>query len=338
MNTDISKKRIIAYKCQFFPKFKSYRENRSLYRWLVVLWGWAGFHNIYYMQYKLGLTKFFLSLFFILTGGIPFLFILWIWGFFEILFIKHEKLNACTGKNGESLLHEVIRNRADLPGEVVLEMVNVLIKKKLDVNLRQNDGFTALHYLAQNRGLLDSDCCIKILKRLMDSGSDILSRTNSKEGVLQMLLRNECDRCSVSVENLVKIFLEGYKNYPSCDRNAAKLFYHLPLKQDASPLWILLHNDGHLSSQSRVNILEMLIKNGVNVNELDNEQTSPLQFLCQGRADLTNEACIRMKNVLISAGADVKPIILHLVARSSAKKGGDQSSKMRNNRKPVDVA
>ena len=326
MNTDISKKRIIAYKCQFFPKFKSYRKNRSLYRWLVVLWGWAGFHNIYYMQYKLGFTKFFLSLFFILTGGIPFLFILWIWGFFEILFIKHEKLNACTGKNGESLLHEVIRNRADLPGEVVLEMVNVLIKKKLDVNLRQN------------RGLLDSDCSIKILKRLMDSGSDIQSRTNSKEGVLQMILKNECDRCSVSVENLVKIFLEEYKNSPSYDRNAAKLFYHLPLKQDDSPLWILLHNDGHLSSQSRVNILEMFIKNGVNVNELDNEQTSPLQFLCQGRADLTNEACIRMKNVLISAGADVKPIILHLVARSSAKKGGDQSSKMRDNRKPVDVA
>ncbi len=334
MNTDISKKRIIAYKCQFFPKFKSYRKNRSLYRWLVVLWGWAGFHNIYYMQYKLGFTKFFLSLFFILTGGIPFLFILWIWGFFEILFIKHEKLNACTGKNGESLLHEVIRNRADLPGEVVLEMVNVLIKKKLDVNLRQNDGFTALHYLVQNRGLLDSDCCIKILKRLMDSGSDILSKTNSKEGVLQMLLRNECDRCSASVENLVKIFLEGYKNCSSRGRNAAELFYHLPLKQDDSPLWILLHNDGRLSSQSRVNILEMLIENGVDVNELDNEQTSPLLFLCQGRADLTNEACTRMKSVLISAGADVKPII----ARISAKKRGERSSKMKGDRKSVDVA
>lgn len=142
-----------------------------------------------------------------------------------------------------------------------------------------------------------------------------------------MILKNECDRCSANVENLVKIFLEEYRNSPSYDRNAAKLFYHLPSKQDDSPLWILLHNDGHLSSQSRVNILEMLIKNGVDVNELNNEQTSPLQFLCQGRANLTNEACTRMKNVLILAGADVERrdkqgnSTPHLAVRSSAKNG-----------------
>lgn len=331
MKTDISEKRIIAYKCQFFPEFRSYRKNRSRYRWLAVLWGWAGLHNIYYMQPKLGFTKFFLALVLLLTGGAPLLLVLWIWGILEVPFIKHEKLGANTGKNGENLLHEVIRNRANLPSGVVLKMVNILINEKIDVNLRQDDGFTALHYLVQNRGLLDNGCSVKILKRLIDSGSDILSRTNSKEGVLQMILKNECDRCSTNVENLVKIFFEEYKNCPSCDRKAAKLFYHLPLKQDDSPLWILLHNDGHLSSQSRVNILEMLVRNGVDVNELDNEQTSPLQFLCQGRADLTNEACTRMKNVLISAGADVKgrdkqgnppP---HLAVCSSAK-NGDRSS------------
>ena len=318
MKTDISEKRIIAYKCQFFPEFRSYRKNRSRYRWLAVLWGWAGLHNIYYMQPKLGLTKFFLALVLLLTGGAPLLLVLWIWGILEIPFIKHEKLSASTGKNGESLLHEVIRNRADLPSEVVLEMVNILLKEKLDVNLRQNDGFTALYYLVQNRGLLDSNCSIEILKKLMDSGSDIQSRTNSKEGVLQMILKNECDRCSANVENLVKVFLEKYRNSPS---------YDIPTKQDDSPLWILLHNDGHLSSQSRVNILEMLIKNGVDVNELNNEQTSPLQFLCQGRANLTNEACTRMKNVLILAGADVERrdkqgnSTPHLAVRSSAKNG-----------------
>lgn len=352
MNKDISKKRIIAYKCQFFPKFKSYRKNRSLYRWLAVLWGWAGFHNIYYMQYKLGFTKFFLALILLLTGGVPLLFILWIWGFFEILFIKHEKLNACTGKNGESLLHEVIRNRADLPGEVVLEMVNVLIKKNIDVNLRQNDGFTALHYLVQNRGSLEDGYSIKIMKCLMNSGSDILSRSNAKEGALQMILKNEGERSSVGVEKLVETLLDGYKKLPPQDKKAKDLFYHLPLKQGDSPLWILLHNDGCLNSLVRVHILDMLVENGVDVDELDNEQTSPLQFLCQGRAGLTNEACIKMKNIFISAGADVKRrdkrgnSILHLAALNNQIKlcsallanGGDRFSKDANNKKPGDVA
>ena len=184
---------------------------------------------------------------------------------------------------------------AALCGE--LEMVQVLLKYKADVHVRDSDGKTPLHFASQGfnyGGPNKALSLLDIVRLLLEYCADVNAQRNDHSTPLHLVA--QCGTALGAVSG-IRVLLEH-----GADVNARK-------NDDSTPL--------HLATQNgTVQGMRVLLEHGADVNARKNDDTTPLHIA------ITRFGTAEYMRVLLERGADVNArkndgaTLLHVAAQN----------------------
>ncbi|KAJ6231897.1 ankyrin repeat-containing protein [Anaeramoeba flamelloides] len=156
-----------------------------------------------------------------------------------------------------------------------LEYFQLLIDYKVDVKAQDLDGWGLLHYL------VDNEINLQFLKFFLDKGLPLNQKNAKDETPLHIL----CQNYSSTVEHFKYFFEYG---------------------ADAKLKNINNQTTLHLVCQSTQDLetIQLLVKMGCAIDDLDNFQYTPLSYLCEHNPMYNLETC----KYLIGEGADVNKV------------------------------
>jgi ankyrin repeat protein len=153
------------------------------------------------------------------------------------------------------------------------EMLEYLISQNSNVNVKDKQDNTALHFLCKNE-----KCSLEMLKYLISQNSNVNAKDKQDNTALHFLCKNE--NCS---PEMLDYLISQNSNVNAKD------------KQDNTALHFLCKNE-----KCSLEMLEYLISQNSNVNAKDKQDNTALHFLCK------NENCSpEMLEYLISQNSNV---------------------------------
>jgi len=164
--------------------------------------------------------------------------------------------------SGKTILHllcgKSIRNKN------VIEITKLLKKRKVNLDVVDEDGHTALHLVCKN--YRRDDMLIDIIKELIND-TDLDKKT--EDGSTALLYLCEYCKSDDGLINIIKLFLDsGRVELNAIDFNKKTILHHLCEKYQNSSL---------------VNIVQLLIEKGIDINAKDSYKETAVQHLVQSR-------------------------------------------------------
>ncbi|KAJ8675206.1 hypothetical protein QAD02_010992 [Eretmocerus hayati] len=189
-----------------------------------------------------------------------------------IKFFIEKKINVnASDALGDTPLHYAIRNSLNACHSITL--VSMLLKSGARINASNKLGETALHVAVDLGNLTMSEF-------LVSAGANIDSKTRQLKSALQISV----EKCNIPI---TKLLLEK-KVQPVRNINNQESLLHIALKSTKP-------------GKARMDLVEILLKGGVNVNAFDASLSSPLHL----SLEMCDEQC---SNLLINHGACVNSL------------------------------
>ncbi len=97
-----------------------------------------------------------------------------------------NNINAPVNKTGESLLHIAVSTHYKMTDDNLKKIIQLLVQKKIDVNIKDNNGYTALaHYIAQSRNPHQAKTKL-ILDQFIQYKADVNAVTHDGQSLLHL--------------------------------------------------------------------------------------------------------------------------------------------------------
>ena len=235
--------------------------------------------------------------------------ITWIKFFIDLGAKLDNLLPTAVSSNNKDVVELLLENGAVMEKNLILhhvtskEMAEFLISLGADVNSKDNDGDTPLHWSASS-----SNKPLDLIKFLIDSGADVNAKDNGGWSPLYYAVRTH----NIAI---AKLLIEAGADLEAKDNNGntpimelnpeltnAKKILKLLIAHGADVIvkgkddYTLLHWVAKFSSA--VSFIELLIKHGADVNAKDSQGNTPLHISAYNTLYSTSRA-------FIDSGADV---------------------------------
>mmetsp|Transcript_4992 Transcript_4992/g.6645 ORF Transcript_4992/g.6645 Transcript_4992/m.6645 type:complete len:475 (+) Transcript_4992:1-1425(+) len=227
-------------------------------------------------------------------------------------FILHTFFSSCKVSTELNKLQEDglnVLHRTVLEGK--LDLLQILVKSKLDLDVLTDDGFTALNLALTE---LEGECRYSVVRSLVEAGADqkLGLSANENRATPLMIAAGSGDI------QTVKLLIEhgADVNAKDCD-GATVLYYSVKYVISVVDLEGSVDQQGKASNENAEVLLHLCLEHGAEVNESDNDGITPLILACGKSCSLAVKKLLTVENLNVNQSAEDGNTALHYAVTTS---------------------